>query len=107
MKVKNRLIVLAVTLWSFLLIATTPSALAAAGITEKEAYEIGIEAYPYFYPLISTDVTRRIQTNMPAGVKSGFGPMNTFIHAPAFPTAELRIIVRPNFDTLYSTAWLI
>ena len=106
MKVKSRLIVLAVTLCSLLLIATTPRALSAAGITEKEAYEIGIEAYHYFYPLISTDVTRRVQTNMPAGVKSGFGPMNTFIHAPAFPTAELRIIVRPNFDTLYSTAWL-
>ncbi|MGD0279575.1 MAG: DUF1254 domain-containing protein [Smithella sp.] len=106
MKVKSRVIVLAVTLWSLLLIATTPSPLSAAGITEKEAYEIGIEAYHYFYPLIFTDLTRRVQTNMPAGVKPGLGPMNTFIHAPAFPPAEFRTVVRPNFDTLYSTAWL-
>ena len=32
--------------------------------------------------------------------------MNTFVNVPAFPPAEMRAVVRPNFDTLYSSAWL-
>ena len=34
------------------------------------------------------------------------GPENTFHHLRAFPTPEFREVVRPNFDTLYSIAWL-
>lgn len=75
-------------------------------VTEQEAYEIGIEAYQYLYPLITMDVSRRVMTNVPAGAKPGAGPMNEFQHIPAFPTAEFRDVVRPNFDTLYSSAWL-
>jgi hypothetical protein len=32
--------------------------------------------------------------------------MNQFSHAKAFPPASFRDVVRPNFDTLYSVAWL-
>ena len=32
--------------------------------------------------------------------------MNMFANVPAFPTADMRVVVRPNFDTLYSSAWL-
>jgi hypothetical protein len=32
--------------------------------------------------------------------------MNTFVHVPAFPPADLKVVVRINFDTLYSIAWL-
>jgi hypothetical protein len=32
--------------------------------------------------------------------------MNTFTHVPSFPPADFRDVVRPNFDTLYSIAWL-
>ena len=32
--------------------------------------------------------------------------MNTFANLPAFPPADLKVVVRPNFDTLYSSAWL-
>jgi hypothetical protein len=43
---------------------------------------------------------------MEPGKGSIGGPMNMFNNIPAFPTADLRVIVRPNFDTLYSSAWL-
>ena len=75
-------------------------------LTAQVAYEIGLEAYVYFYPLVSIDVTRRIATNIEAGKIPGFGPMNVFSHFRAFPTADFKTVVRPNFDTLYSSAWL-
>ncbi|MGD9657396.1 MAG: DUF1254 domain-containing protein [Methylocystis sp.] len=87
-------------------IAFQQVALASDPIAEQEAYEIGKEAYLYFYPLISMDVTRRVATNFEAGKKPGAGPMNEFHHLRTYPPAEFRDVVRPNFDTLYSIAWL-
>jgi len=75
-------------------------------INEQQAYEIGIEAYTYLYPLVLMDTTRRQAVNVEAGKVFGRGPMNAFTHVPAFPPADFRDVVRPNFDTLYSIAWL-
>ena len=74
-------------------------------ISPEEARAIGVEAYIYFYPLISMDLTRRQLTNMKPDSGIG-GPMNWFANVPAFPTADMKVVVRPNFDTLYSSAWL-
>jgi hypothetical protein len=60
----------------------------------------------YFYPLVSVDVTRRVATNVEAGKIPGFGPPNMFHSFAAFPTADFKTVVRPNFNTLYSSAFL-
>ena len=55
------------------------------------------------------DITRRVGTNVEEFTegKAGFyAPMNSFCHVRKFPPAEFKDIVRPNFDTLYSTAWM-
>jgi hypothetical protein len=51
------------------------------------------------------DLTRKQLTNIEPGKGFG-GPMNTFANIAAYPAAEDRAVVRPNFDTLYSSAWL-
>ncbi len=51
-------------------------------------------------------MTRRQATNVEPGKVMLFGPANMFASAPAFPAADFRAVVRPNFDTLYSSAWL-
>ncbi|MBA1157641.1 DUF1254 domain-containing protein [Microvirga mediterraneensis] len=78
----------------------------AQTITQDEARSIATAAYIYFYPLITMDVTRKQLTNIPPGESGIGGPMNSFVNVPAFPTAEMRSVVRPNFDTLYSSAWI-
>jgi len=75
-------------------------------LTEDEARAIGVEAYVYFYPLITMDVTRRQFTNVEPGKVPGRGPMNMFNNVPTYPPADDRGVVRPNFDTLYSSAYL-
>jgi len=67
---------------------------------------IAQEAYIYLYPLVTMDLTRRQLTNIESGRVPGRGPMNTFAHIRTFPDAHYRDGVRPNFDTLPSTAWL-
>jgi hypothetical protein len=79
---------------------------ASQTIPEQDAHAIAVDAYLYFYPLISMDVTRKQSTNIEAGKEFGKGPMNMFVNVPAFPPADLKVVVRVNFDTLYSIAWL-
>jgi len=78
----------------------------ATPITEESAHEIGVNAYTYFYPLLSMDITRKQFTNIEPGKEFGKGPMNMFINIPEYPPADFKGVVRSNFDTLYSSAWL-
>ena len=86
--------------------AAPHAANAQSAIAEPEAHTIGIEAYLYFYPLVTMDVTRKDATNIEPGKEFGKGPMNMFTNIPAYPPASFKGVVRPNFDTLYSIAWL-
>ena len=83
----------------------SPVARAAEAISEQDAHSIGVTAYLYFYSLVTMDITRKELTNVakPEGLHA---PMNTFLNVPTFPPADLKVVVRPNFDTLYSIAWL-
>ena len=82
-----------------------PNKSTSTSVTEEEAYASGIQAYVYFYPLVSMEITRKQLTNVEPGKGIG-GPLNTFVNIPAYPAADMRVVVRPNFDTLYSSAWL-
>ena len=79
---------------------------AQSKITPAEAHTIGVDAYLYFYPLLTMDITRKQFTNIEPGKEFGKGPMNMFVSVPQYPPADFKGVVRPNFDTLYSIAWL-
>jgi hypothetical protein len=103
---KNPLTTVALSV--FLATAFTPAATAQGGadpLSAEETRDIATDAYLYFYPLVTMDVTRRQLTNEPPGSFIG-GPMNTFSNVSAFPDASMKSVVRPNFDTLYSSAYL-
>jgi hypothetical protein len=81
------------------------AAQAQSAITEQEAQSIARDAYIYFYSLVTMDVTRKQLTNVEPGKGVG-APMNALFSFPAFPTADMRQVVRPNFDTLYTVGYL-
>ncbi len=56
---------------------------AAEPASEQDAHAIGVEAYLYFYPLVTMDLTRKQLTNVakPEGFEA---PMNAFASVPAF-----------------------
>jgi hypothetical protein len=79
---------------------------AQPAITEQEAHAIGVNAYLYFYSLITMDLTRKQSINIEPGKEVGKGPINAFTNVSEYPPANYRTVVRVNFDTLYSIAWL-
>lgn len=97
---------LAAVLSGLTLMASTLAPSAAQSISADEAQAIATEAYVYFYPLVTMDVTRKQINNSDPKTGGIGGPPNTFDNIQAYPTADMRAVVRPNFDTLYSSAWL-
>jgi hypothetical protein len=88
------------------LIGGAPAAARAAEtISEQDAHAIGVAAYLYFYSPVTMDLTRKQLTNV-AKAEGIHTPMNTFANLPTFPPADMKVVVRPNFDTLYSSVWL-
>jgi hypothetical protein len=100
--IRNKLLIVALATLSSLTVsafAETPA------ITEQEAHAIGVDAYVYFYPLVIMDLTRKQSTNNEPGQEFR-GPMNMFTSVQEYPPASFKGVVRVNFDTLYSVAWL-
>ena len=74
-------------------------------VKEKEAQEIGIDAYEYAYPLVTMEMTRRFMTNAatPQGSKA---PMGQFAKLRGYPAVDDHAVTAPNADTLYTLLWL-
>ncbi|MFK0087314.1 DUF1254 domain-containing protein [Pseudomonas sp. NPDC090755] len=80
---------------------------AASAATLQETYEIAREAYVYAYPIVTMDVSQRQATNVADAASVPMrAPLDQFAHVRSYPRAETRDVVRLNFDTLYSSAWV-
>jgi len=73
--------------------ACAPAMAATGSITKDEAHAIGVDAYLYFYPLVSMDVTRKQLTNQKPSPGGVGGPVNSFANVGAFPPADMRVVV--------------
>ena len=75
-------------------------ALAAALLfSQRDKILAGAEAYLYGYPLVIMDVTRH-------QAALSVGPENQLRRVRQFPDASFKGVVRPNVDTLYTTAFI-
>ena len=70
----------------------------------REIRSIAERAYTFAYPMVLMEYTRR--NAVEHGSLGSIAETNRFNHVQAFPDAQFRNVVRPNADTLYSSAWL-
>lgn len=76
-------------------------------MSQFDLKKVAVDAYLYAYPLVTMEFTRRQMTNVPdAHTALLRAPANQFAHAREYPAADSKDVVRFNFDTLYSFAWL-
>jgi hypothetical protein len=65
------------------------------------------EVYLYAYPLVLMETTKNQATNVLDNISIPMrAPINQFCHFRQYPLVNARDVVRFNFDTLYSFAWL-
>jgi len=83
----------------------TATAAGADTISPDDAKAVAEEAYVFAYPMLENYRTMFVQAIDPQS-KAYAGPFNQLHHATALAGPESRAVVRPNNDTLYSTAWL-
>jgi hypothetical protein len=102
---KQSAILLSLSLLFTTALAPATLAQASSKLSAEEVQTIANDAYVYFYPLVTMDLTRKQLTNVERaeGISA---PMNSFANVAAFPTADMKVVVRPNFDTLYSSGYL-
>src|SRR5262249_511681 len=70
-----------------------------------EAKQIAEDAYIYGYSLITTEVTRVHQSNVPK-VEGLTAPMGQFVNVPRYPPAAFRGVSAPNAAPLFPFPWL-
>ncbi len=74
-------------------------------ITTQDAESVAYSATVYGFPMVVMDLTRQVFTAVAAPGSNG-SPVNQFGNKKVFPDASFTNVVRPNADTLYSSAWL-
>jgi hypothetical protein len=77
----------------------------ADGADVEAAINDAIDAYIYGYPLVMTEMTRRVMTNVRAPAPKS-APTGQFANYRDFPTPTTQDVAGSNVDTLYSIAWL-
>jgi hypothetical protein len=77
--------------------AVTAAAAAPSGV-DRSAYQAAVEAYIWGYPLVVMARTR-------AALVCATG-VNTFLDQASLSGPSSRLVVTPNTDTLYASAWL-
>ena len=85
--------------WFLLLLALPVLLLFGLLYAKSEQIVLGAEAYIFGYPLVIMDVTR-------ANAALTIGPENQLRRVRQFPDANFKDVVRPNVDTLYTTAFI-
>lgn len=78
--------------------------LPTAEAREELAYSIGQQAYVYGFPIVEMSRVRYRRTADPANKDRR--PLNTFSHRRRLSDHTDAVVVAPNNDTLYSSAWL-
>ncbi|MEV0600540.1 DUF1254 domain-containing protein [Streptomyces sp. NPDC050315] len=95
---------------STLLLCTSAGQADAAGSASSGSRSVAadaVNAYVYGYPLVLTQATRRLSTNViRPDAATNRAPVNQFVTAKNVPGPEFKTVVSPNVDTLYSSAWL-
>lgn len=71
--------------------------------TNDSRVQLARKAAIYALPLVIMDITREQFFASPA---SADATPNRFFHVPILGSARSRTVVRPNVDTIYSSAWL-
>jgi hypothetical protein len=85
--------------------ASAAGAGTADQLTAEAAKAVAEEAYVYAYPMLENYRTMYVQA-IDRSSKAYTAPFNQLHHATALMGPESKAIVRPNNDTLYSSAWL-
>jgi hypothetical protein len=75
------------------------SLVVAALLAKADHIALGAQAYIFGYPLVIMDLTRR-------NAAAVIGPENHLRRVREFPSASFKEVVRPNVDTLYTTAFI-
>lgn len=64
------------------------------------------KAYIYAYPLVLMGTTNEVMTNVIKPDQPSRAPVNQLLNVREFPRPDMKDVIRPNVDTLYSMAWL-
>jgi len=74
-------------------------------VREQTAYLFGMYAYAYGFPLVMTDVTRRVMTATPSSGEYS-APINQFHRIRDFVDPDFKNVVRISRNSLWSTAFV-
>ncbi len=80
--------------------------LAFASTDEQQAYQAARKIYLYGWPLLMSEATSRIGTNVPAPTPKGYAPFNQLGRMVSTVKAGFRDVVTVNTEVLFGSAFL-